>query len=180
MDDWEWTNLTLFRKPLSTLAAFTDRDLGMRMGFSRITVGKKRRWTATKKRESEREKGTIVSREEDDSQSNLPVGDHICCVGVKGWEEIQRTVFSSFSHFSWSTHSLGILTSQQCHTNENKNTTKIVLPSKLKSKDVVLFHRAILHSEEASVFSSNPSSRLPVFVLIQTNYPSEISYFKIR
>lgn len=31
--------LTLLRKPLSTLAALTDRDLGMRMGFSRITVG---------------------------------------------------------------------------------------------------------------------------------------------
>lgn len=29
-------------------------------------------------------KRTIVSREEDDSQSNLPVGDHVCCVGVKG------------------------------------------------------------------------------------------------
>lgn len=52
--DWEGTALTLFRKPLSTLAAFTDRDLGMRMGFSRITVGKKRRRTTTKK-ERERE-----------------------------------------------------------------------------------------------------------------------------
>lgn len=31
--------LTLLRKPFSTLAALTDRDLGMRMGFSRITVG---------------------------------------------------------------------------------------------------------------------------------------------
>lgn len=31
--------LTLLRKPLRTLAAFTDRDLGIRMGFSRITVG---------------------------------------------------------------------------------------------------------------------------------------------
>lgn len=30
----------MFRKPLSTLAAFTDRDLGMRMGFSRITAEK--------------------------------------------------------------------------------------------------------------------------------------------
>lgn len=29
--------LTLFKKPFRTLAAFTDRDLGMRMGFSRIT-----------------------------------------------------------------------------------------------------------------------------------------------
>lgn len=36
------SGLTLFRKPLSTLAAFTDRDLGMRIGFSRITVGKKK------------------------------------------------------------------------------------------------------------------------------------------
>lgn len=24
-----------------------------------------------------------MSREEDDSQSYLPVGDHVCCVGVK-------------------------------------------------------------------------------------------------
>lgn len=31
--------LTLLRKPLSTLAALTDRERGMRMGFSRITVG---------------------------------------------------------------------------------------------------------------------------------------------
>lgn len=54
----------MFRKPLSTLAAFTDRDLGMRMGFSRITVGKKRK-TAIKKRGGM--KKTIVSREEDDS-----------------------------------------------------------------------------------------------------------------
>lgn len=42
-DGWEWTALTLFRKPLSTLAAFTDRDLGMRMGFSRMTVKEKER-----------------------------------------------------------------------------------------------------------------------------------------
>lgn len=42
-------SLTLFRKPLSTLAAFTDRDLGMRMGFSRITVGKNQRRGREKK-----------------------------------------------------------------------------------------------------------------------------------
>lgn len=46
--DGECMALTLFRKLLSTLAAFTDRDLGMRIGFSRITVGKK------EKREEER------------------------------------------------------------------------------------------------------------------------------
>lgn len=106
--DWEWTALTLFRKPLSTLAAFTDRDLGIRMGFSRITVGKKREEgqqqrgrESEKERERKREgmKRTIVSREEDDSRSNLPVGAHVCCVGVKGREKIQRTLFCAFTHF---------------------------------------------------------------------------------
>lgn len=52
---------------------------------------------AKKRRERKREEKRIsVSREEDDSQSNLPVGDHVCCVGVKGGEEIQRTLFCSF------------------------------------------------------------------------------------
>jgi len=31
---------TLFRKPLRTPAAFTDKDLGIRIVFSRITVKK--------------------------------------------------------------------------------------------------------------------------------------------
>jgi hypothetical protein len=33
------TVLTLLRNPLRTLAAFTDRDLGILIGFSRITGG---------------------------------------------------------------------------------------------------------------------------------------------
>lgn len=87
--------LTLFRKPLSTPAAFTDRDLGIRMGFSRITVGKKKDGN---KRESEWIKRTIVRREENDSQSNLPVGDCVCCVGGRERAEMQRTLFYSLSH----------------------------------------------------------------------------------
>lgn len=115
------------------------------MGFSRITVGKKRRRTATKKEtEGERKKRTIVSREEDDSQPNLPVGDHVCCVGVKGREEIQRTLFCSFSH------SLETPTAQQCHTNENKSTLNFFF-SNPKSKDVVLLHRVVLHADMTTV-----------------------------
>ena len=36
------TVLTLLRNPLRTLAAFTDRDLGILIGFSRITGGRER------------------------------------------------------------------------------------------------------------------------------------------
>ena len=129
------TALTLFRKPFSTLAAFTDRDLGMRMGFSRMTIGEKKR-----DREGERRK--IVSREEDDSQSNLPVGDHVCWVGVKGGAEIQRTVLF-FSHFWWSTHSLETPTALQCHTTEKKNSVKNSFPSKC-NKGVALPHTVVL------------------------------------
>lgn len=150
--DWEWTALTLFRKPLSTLAAFTDRDLGIRMGFSRITVGKKEKKDSNKEGESQRKregmKRTIVSREEDDSRSNLPVGAHVCCVGVKGREKIQRTLFCSFTHFWWSTHNLETPTAPQCRMKENKkHSENTFFPSKPKSKDAALLHTLVLHTE---------------------------------
>ena len=36
--NWPIENFTLFKKPFSTDAAFTDNDLGMRIVFSKITT----------------------------------------------------------------------------------------------------------------------------------------------
>lgn len=124
----------MFRKPLSTLAAFTDRDLGMRMGFSRITVGKK------KKRG--REKRTIVSREEDDSQPNLAVGDRVCCVGVKLRSYTGHCSVLSLT-FDGPRTALRLPQLNDVTIMRRKTFREIVFPSKPKSKDIALLHRLV-------------------------------------
>lgn len=56
----------------------------MRMGFSRMTVVTKKEGQPEEKESGRDNKRAVVSKEEDDSAANLPVGDQVCCVGVRG------------------------------------------------------------------------------------------------
>lgn len=93
-----------------------------------------------------------MSGEEDDSQSNLPVGDHVCCVG--GREEILRTLFLSFSHFC------DPPTAQRCHANVNKQTQE-----KAFFSSIPLIHRAKLHANDANETLAVCDCYLATFVI---------------
>lgn len=92
-----------------------------------------------------------MSREEDDSQSNLPVGDHVCCVGVK-----LRSYRGHYSvlclTFDGPRTALRLPQLNNVTLMRTKTLGEIVFPSKPKSKDVVLHHRLVLHAEVSRVF----------------------------
>lgn len=87
---------------------------------------------------------------ESDSQSNLPVDDRICCVGVKVWSYRGHYFVLSLS-FDGPRTALRLPQLNNVTLMRTKTRRKIVFPSKPKSKVLVLLHRLERHAEASRV-----------------------------
>lgn len=87
---------------------------------------------------------------EDDSQSNLPVGDHSCCVGVKVRSYRGHYFVLSLS-FDGPRTALRLPQLNNVTLMRTKTHRKIVFPSKPKFKDLVSLQRLERHPEASRV-----------------------------
>lgn len=83
-----------------------------------------------------------MSREEDDSQPNLAVGDRVCCVGVKLRSYTGHCSVLSLT-FDGPRTALRLPQLNNVTLMRRKTFREIVFPSKPKSKDVALLHRLV-------------------------------------